>query len=74
MAGQRFGARAVISAVMMALGLFVAIRLLVRPGDPLTTSVALDIGFAVFFFARGAIHFWTLRRRERAMAETRPPE
>ena len=74
MANERLGFRAVISLVMIALGLFLAVRLLVRPGEPLTSSVALDIAFSVFFVARGAIHFWTVRRRARAEAEMRPPE
>ena len=74
MANERLGFRAVISLVMMALGLFLAIRLLVRPGQPLTNSVTLDIAFAVFFLARGALHFWTVRRRARAQAEMRRPE
>ncbi len=74
MATERLGFRAIVSAVMIALGLFLAIRLLVRPGQPLTSAVALDIAFAVFFLGRGAIYFWTVRQRARAAAETRPPE
>ena len=74
MATERLGFRAIISAVMIALGLFLAIRLLLRPGQPLTSAVALDIAFAVFFLGRGAIYFWTVRQRARAMEETRPPQ
>ena len=65
MASVPMGVGAVISGVMMALGLFVAGRLLMRPGDPLTGTVLVDIAFAVFFLARGAIYFWTMRRRSR---------
>ena len=74
MGTERLGFRAIVSAVMIALGLFLAVRLFVRPGQPLTSAVALDIAFAVFFLARGALYFWTARRRARAEAETRPPE
>ena len=59
---QRLG---ILAVLMLALGVFVAIRLLVRPGDPLTGTVAVDIAFALFFMARGALYFWTVRRRAR---------
>ena len=62
---MKIGVGAVISGIMFALGLFVAVRLLVRPGDPLTGAVAVDIAFALFFLARGALYFWTMRRRAR---------
>ncbi len=65
MANVKFGPGAIISAVMIILGLFVAGRLLVRPGQPLTGTVLLDVAFALFFIARGAIYFWTLRLRSR---------
>ena len=65
MAPMKIGVGAVISGIMFALGVFVAIRLLVRPGDPLTGAVAVDIAFALFFMARGALYFWTVRRRAR---------
>jgi hypothetical protein len=63
MAPVKIGVGAVISGIMFALGVFVAVRLLVRPGEPLTGSVAVDIAFALFFMARGALYFWTMRRR-----------
>ena len=59
------GVGAVISGVMIILGLFVAGRLLVRPEQPLTGTVLLDAAFALFFIARGAVYFWTLRLRSR---------
>lgn len=65
MATVKIGPAAVISAVMIILGLFVAGRLLVRPEQPLTGTVLLDAAFALFFIARGAIYFWTLRLRSR---------
>ena len=65
MAPVKIGPAAVISAVMIVLGLFVAGRLLVRPEQPLTGTVLLDAAFALFFIARGAIYFWTLRLRSR---------
>jgi len=63
MAPVKIGVGAVISGIMFALGVFVAVRLLVRPEEPLTGSVAVDIAFALFFMARGALYFWTMRRR-----------
>ena len=62
---MKLGVGAVISAIMFALGLFVAVRLLARPAQPLTGAVAVDIAFALFFMARGALYFWTMRRRSR---------
>ena len=73
MATARFGIGSAISAVMIALGVFVAVRLLVRPANPLTGTVVLDIAFALFFIARGALFFWTMRRRARADADRGPP-
>jgi hypothetical protein len=54
-----------LSGLMLLLGAFVLLRLLIRPGDPLTPSVALDIAFGLFFVGRGALYFWTVRRRMR---------
>jgi hypothetical protein len=65
MATSRIGIRAVISGVMLVLGLFVAGRLFVRPDQPLTGTVVLDAAFAFFFLARGALYFWTMHRRSR---------
>ena len=65
MATSKLGPGAVISAVMIVLGLFVAGRLLVRPEQPLTGTLLLDAAFALFFIARGAIYFWTLHLRSR---------
>ena len=65
MAKGKFGPGAIISAVMIILGLFVAGRLLVRPKQPLTGTLMLDAAFALFFIARGAIYFWTQRLRSR---------
>ena len=62
---MKLGVGAVISGIMIALGLFVAGRLLVRPEQPLTGTVLLDAAFALFFIARGALYFWTVRRRTR---------
>jgi hypothetical protein len=50
---------------MIALGVFVAGRLLMRSDQPLTGSVLLDGAFAFFFIVRGALYFWTQRRRAR---------
>ena len=56
---------ALISGVMIALGAFIIGRLLVRQGDPLTPSPMLDLAFGVFVIGRGAVYFWTVRRRSR---------
>ncbi len=53
----------VISSVMIGLGSFVLLRLLVRSDQPLTGTVMIDVAFGLFFIARGAISFWTMRRR-----------
>jgi len=55
----------IISSVMILLGVIVLLRLLVRAGDPLTGTTMLDIAFGVFFIGRGAVHFWSVRRRMR---------
>jgi hypothetical protein len=72
MANARMGIGAVISGVMIALGLFVAGRLLVHPEQPLTGTLVLDAAFAFFFVARGALYFWTVRRRARG-SSGQPP-
>ena len=65
MATSRIEIRAVISGVMIVLGLVIAVRLFVRPDQPLTGTVVLDAAFAFFFLARGALYFWTRKRRSR---------
>ena len=55
----------IISGVMIALGVFVLGRLLLRPDEPLTGQVMLDVAFGLFFIGRGAVYFWTVRRRAR---------
>ena len=56
---------AIISGVMIALGVFVLGRLMLRPDAPLTRQVMLDVAFGLFFIGRGAVYFWTVRRRSR---------
>lgn len=46
-----------IGAVMAALGAFLALRLLVFGAAPVTGQSWLDIAFAFFFVARGALQF-----------------
>ena len=55
----------IIASVMIALGVFVLLRLLVRLDAPLTGTPMIDIAFGVFFVARGAVSVWTIRRRSR---------
>jgi hypothetical protein len=57
---------------MIALGVFVAIRLVVRAGEPLTSSPGLDLAFAVFFAIRGAMSLSRWRKRHRE-SSTPPP-
>ncbi len=63
--GFQFGIGTIISGVMIVLGLFVLLRLLMRPGEPLTGTVPVDIAFGLFFLARGAIHFRNAHRGTR---------
>lgn len=46
-----------IGAVMAALGAFLALRLLAFGAAPVTGQSWLDIAFAFFFVARGALQF-----------------
>ncbi|MBL8959739.1 MAG: hypothetical protein JNJ98_07800 [Gemmatimonadetes bacterium] len=59
-----------IGAVMAALGVYVALRALVFGGAPLTGTLGLDLGFAVFFIARGGLQYrrWRLAQER----STRP--
>lgn len=55
----------ILSAVMILLGAFVLGRLIMRPDDPMMPSPMLDIAFGVFFIGRGAVQYWSVRRRMR---------
>lgn len=55
----------VLGGIMMAIGAFIIGRLVVRGDAPLTGQPLLDVAFGLFFLARGALHFWSLRRRMR---------
>ena len=52
----------VIGGVMAALGVMLALRLFVLGREPVTGSLGLDVGFAVFFVLRGALQYrrWRL--------------
>ncbi|MFN8669219.1 MAG: hypothetical protein U0164_18690 [Gemmatimonadaceae bacterium] len=52
----------VIAGVMTLLGLYVGGRVLFTESPPLTGTLALDLGFAVFFAARGALAYARFRR------------
>ena len=56
--------------LMIALGLFLAVRPLVAPGRPVTASRWLDMAFALFFLLRGALN---VRSARRARAGATPP-
>ena len=62
---RRLTVGTIISSVMIALGLFIFIRLFLRLDAPLTGTALLDIAFGLFFVGRGAIHFLAARRRAR---------
>jgi hypothetical protein len=47
----------VIGGVMVALGAFIAVRLLAFRGVPLTGALGLDVAFAAFFLIRGGMQF-----------------
>lgn len=47
----------VIGAVMAALGAFLALRLVAFGAPPVTGQSWLDIAFAFFFVARGALQY-----------------
>lgn len=51
-----------LGAVMVGLGLFIALRLIATGGRPLSPSLWLDVVFALFFLLRGGMHFRALRR------------
>lgn len=51
-----------IGAVMIGLGLFVALRPFVTSERPLTGQLWLDLTFAFFFLARGGMYIARLRR------------
>ena len=54
-----------LGAVMVALGLFVVLRLMATAGEPLTGRLWLDLAFAFFFLVRGGLYLSSLRRRPR---------
>ena len=55
----------ILSVIMILLGAFVLGRLLARPDDPMMPSPMLDIAFGLFFMGRGAVQYWSVRRRMR---------
>lgn len=52
----------VLGVLMIALGLYVAVRPLVTPGPPLTGSRWLDIAFGAVFLLRGVMNVRSARR------------
>ena len=54
----------VIGGVMTLLGLYIAARVLLTEAPPLTGTLALDLAFAVFFVARGALAYARFRRAQ----------
>lgn len=62
----------VIGVIMVALGAYIALRLLWMGGAPLTATRWLDFVFGAFFVFRGALNIRSARRMQ-AMAADRPP-
>ena len=54
----RFG----IGAVMVALGVYVGVRVLATGAPPLTGKIWLDLAFAFFFIVRGGLQYQRWRR------------
>ena len=61
--GARGTTLLVIGVVKIALGGFLALRPLFRPGRPITSAAWLDMVFAAFFLLRGG---WNVRLARRA--------
>jgi len=49
---------------MSLLGLYIGGRVLFTESPPLTGTLALDLAFAVFFIARGALAYARFRRAQ----------
>ena len=54
--------------VLIGLGSFVALRLLWTRGEPLSGSLALDLGFVALFLLRGVMN---IRAGRRATSDSR---
>ncbi len=63
-----------IGSVMIALGLFIALRPLWVGPQPLSASRWLDMAFAAFFLLRGWMNISTARRQARALPDSREPD
>jgi hypothetical protein len=59
-AGARVGL--VIGAIMVALGVYIALRVLATGAPPLTGALWLDLAFGFFFVVRGALAYARWRR------------
>ncbi|GAC1478230.1 MAG: hypothetical protein NVS1B4_21810 [Gemmatimonadaceae bacterium] len=53
----------VMGVTLLALGVYVAVRLILVPGRPLTHSLPIDVAFAAFFIIRGAMNVRAARGR-----------
>lgn len=61
----------VIGVIMVALGAYIALRLLWMGGAPLTATRWLDFAFGAFFVFRGALNIRSARRMQAVTAQ--PP-
>ena len=57
-----------LGAILILIGLYLALRPLVGAGTPVTSSRFLDMAFAVFFLIRGAMNVRVARRSRVASA------
>ena len=60
----------IIAGVMTAMGVFIALRLLVLGRAPVTGTTGMDLAFALFFILRGAVQY---RRWRLAQERATPP-
>ena len=53
-----------LGAILILIGLYLALRPLLGAGAPVTSSRFLDMAFAVFFLIRGAMNVRVARRQQ----------
>lgn len=58
----------VLGVVMIGIGAWLALRPLLAPGHPVSSSRGLDLAFALFFVLRGTMNVRSARRRPRTPA------
>jgi hypothetical protein len=59
---------------MIAIGLYIGGRLVLGHGAPITGTTGLDVAFAFFFTARGALQVQRWRRAQERAGASAPPD